>query len=137
MSPASTDSDAPTCRRRARGSLGRVLFARRFCLGSGPAPRNPNLRCPPPSRRSRSQPRLPISLIRPDCSWCTFLKSQRGARPKARVRASLAAEALTELLEGTGLTFQFLNERTVRIFESVVVAPTTQSTETRRADEAC
>jgi iron complex outermembrane receptor protein len=38
--------------------------------------------------------------------------------------------ALTELLDGTGLTFQFLNERTVRIFEPVAVAPTTQSTGT-------
>ena len=41
------------------------------------------------------------------------------------------AATLTELLDGTGLTFQFLNERTVRIFEPVAVAPTTQSTETR------
>jgi iron complex outermembrane recepter protein len=47
-------------------------------------------------------------------------------------RAGLSpAAALTELLDGTGLSFQFLNERTVRIFEPVAIAPTTQSTETR------
>src|SRR5262245_59392639 len=35
----------------------------------------------------------------------------RGARA-----ARSAADALTELLDGTGLKFEFLNERTVRIF---------------------
>ena len=53
-------------------------------------------------------------------------------RTSPGARAALApAAALTELLEGTGLTFQYLNERTVRIFEPVGVTPTTQSTETR------
>jgi len=34
-----------------------------------------------------------------------------------------AADALTEMLEGTGLEFQFLNPKSVRIFEPAVVAP--------------
>ena len=54
------------------------------------------------------------------------------ARASKGARAGLSlADALTELLDGTGLTFQFLNERTVRIFEPVAVPPTAQSTETR------
>ena len=53
------------------------------------------------------------------------------ARASKGARAGLsAADALTELLDGTGLTFQFVNARTVRSFESVAVAPTTQSTRT-------
>jgi outer membrane receptor protein involved in Fe transport len=53
-------------------------------------------------------------------------------RTSKGARAGLSpAATLTELLDGTGLSFQFLNERTVRIFEPVAVAPTTQSTETR------
>ena len=53
-------------------------------------------------------------------------------RTSKGARAGLSpAAALTELLDGTGLTFQFLNERTVRIFEPIAVAPTTWSTETR------
>ena len=40
-------------------------------------------------------------------------------------RSGLAApEALRELLAGTGLRFEFLNERTVRIFPAPVVVPT-------------
>jgi iron complex outermembrane recepter protein len=47
------------------------------------------------------------------------------ARASKGARAGLsAADALTELLDGTGLSFQFLNARTVRIFESAAVAPT-------------
>jgi hypothetical protein len=39
-------------------------------------------------------------------------------------RAGISAPAaLTELLEGTGLSYQFLNERTVRIFASPVATP--------------
>jgi iron complex outermembrane receptor protein len=54
------------------------------------------------------------------------------ARASKGARAGLsAADALAELLDGTGLSFQFLNERTVQIFEPVAAAPTTQSTETR------
>jgi outer membrane receptor protein involved in Fe transport len=41
-----------------------------------------------------------------------------------------AADALTALLDGTGLSFQFINARTVRIFESPAVAPTAPSTGT-------
>jgi outer membrane receptor protein involved in Fe transport len=41
-----------------------------------------------------------------------------------------ATEALTQLLEGTGLSFQFLNTRTVRIYESTAVAPASQSSAT-------
>jgi len=51
-------------------------------------------------------------------------------RASKGARAGLSAkEALTQLLDGTGLLFEFLNARTVRIFESVAAAP--QSTETR------
>ena len=45
------------------------------------------------------------------------------ARASKGAHAGLsAAAALTELLDGTGLSFQFVNARTVRIFESVEVA---------------
>jgi|GEM_PF-115289 len=50
------------------------------------------------------------------------------ARASKGAHAGLsAADALTELLDGTGLSFQFVNARTVRIFESVAVAPAAQS----------
>jgi iron complex outermembrane receptor protein len=53
------------------------------------------------------------------------------ARASKGAHAGLsAAEALTELLDGTGLSFQFVNARTVRIFESPSVAQTAQSTGT-------
>jgi iron complex outermembrane recepter protein len=55
------------------------------------------------------------------------------ARASKGAHAGLsAADALTELLDGTGLSFQFVNARTVRIFESVAVAPTAQSTGAER-----
>jgi iron complex outermembrane receptor protein len=38
-----------------------------------------------------------------------------------------AAEALAKLLDGTGLGFEFINARTVRIFESAPIKPTAQS----------
>ncbi len=61
-----------------------------------------------------------------------YVSQIAAGRTSKGARAGLSpAAALTELLDGTGLTFQFLNERTVRIFEPVAVAPTTQSTETR------
>ena len=44
-----------------------------------------------------------------------------------------APAALTELLEGTGLSFQFLNERTVRIFSSPTATPAAESTVTAAA----
>ena len=51
------------------------------------------------------------------------------ARASKGAHAGLsAADALTELLDGTGLSFQFVNARTVRIFESVTIAPTVPST---------
>lgn len=44
-------------------------------------------------------------------------------------RAGLSAPAaLTELLEGSGLNFQFLNDRTVRIFASPTANPAAEST---------
>jgi iron complex outermembrane receptor protein len=46
------------------------------------------------------------------------------ARVSKGARAGLApAEALPALLEGTGLGFEFLNARTIRIFESTTAAP--------------
>ena len=46
------------------------------------------------------------------------------ARASRGARAGLAStEALPALLEGTGLSFEFLNARTVRIFESTATAP--------------
>jgi iron complex outermembrane receptor protein len=54
------------------------------------------------------------------------------ARVSHGARAGLsAADALTALLEGTGLSFQFLNARTVRIFEAVAAAPTAPQTGTK------
>ena len=38
-----------------------------------------------------------------------------------------AAEALAKILDGTGLGFEFINARTVRIFESAPIKPTAQS----------
>jgi len=59
-----------------------------------------------------------------------YVSQIAAGRTSKGARAGLSRdEALTQLLEGTGLAFQFLNVRTVRIFESVAVAPTTQSTE--------
>jgi iron complex outermembrane recepter protein len=49
-------------------------------------------------------------------------------------RAGISAPAaLTELLEGTGLSYQFLNERTVRIFPSPIATPAVESTATATA----
>ena len=54
------------------------------------------------------------------------------ARTSKGAPAGIApTEALTRLLDGTGLRFEFLNPRTVRILESQSVAPTTAT----RADE--
>jgi iron complex outermembrane recepter protein len=51
-------------------------------------------------------------------SQVTRLQASKGSR------AGLSAPAaLTELLEGTGLSFQFLNERTVRIFPTPPATP--------------
>ena len=67
-----------------------------------------------------------------------YVSQIAAGRTSKGARAGLSpTAALTELLDGTGLTFQFLNERTVRIFEPVAVAPTTQYDRHRRADEAC
>src|SRR5208283_3111912 len=53
------------------------------------------------------------------------------ARASKGAHAGLsAADALTELLEGTGLSFQFVNARTVRIFETPAVAAPAHSTGT-------
>ena len=41
-----------------------------------------------------------------------------------------AAAALTEILRGTGLNFQFLNPKTVRIYEPAAVAPAVQPSAT-------
>lgn len=47
------------------------------------------------------------------------------AQQSKGARAGLtASEALTQLLDGTGLTFEFLNGRTVRIFPAPAVVPT-------------
>ena len=44
-------------------------------------------------------------------------------------------EALTKLLDGTGLRFEFLNARTVRIYELAAVAPSPQSSTSKPAHE--
>jgi outer membrane receptor protein involved in Fe transport len=47
------------------------------------------------------------------------------AQQSKGARAGLpVAEALTQLLDGTGLTFEFLNARTVRIFPAATIVPT-------------
>ena len=52
------------------------------------------------------------------------------ARASQGARAGIpAADALTELLAGTGLSFQFLNDRTVRIFEAEPNGPAAGSTD--------
>ena len=43
---------------------------------------------------------------------------------------SSATDALTLLLQGTGLNFQFLNPKTIRIYEPAAVAPAAQSSAT-------
>ncbi len=49
-------------------------------------------------------------------------------RTSKGARAGLSPkEALAHLLEGTGLSFEFLNARTVRIYESAAVAPAAHS----------
>ena len=54
-----------------------------------------------------------------------YVSQVAAGRTSKGARAGLSpAAALTELLDGTGLSFQFLNTRTVRIFESIVVPPT-------------
>jgi outer membrane receptor protein involved in Fe transport len=56
-------------------------------------------------------------------SQVTRLQASKGSR------AGLSAPAaLTELLEGTGLSFQLLNDRTVRIFASPIATPAVEST---------
>lgn len=55
-------------------------------------------------------------------SQVTHLQGSKGSRAGISPPA-----ALTELLEGTGLSFQFLNERTVRIFASPTATPAAES----------
>jgi iron complex outermembrane recepter protein len=56
------------------------------------------------------------------------LASQRQSRGIAQGLS--ATDALTEMLQGTGLNFQFLNPRTVRIYEPAAVAPAVQTSAT-------
>jgi len=51
----------------------------------------------------------------------TIAESQQSKGARAGLTAS---EALAQLLNGTGLTFEFLNARTVRVFPAVSVVPT-------------
>jgi iron complex outermembrane recepter protein len=51
----------------------------------------------------------------------------RARTSKGAPAGLVPTDALTQLLDGTGLRFEFMNARTVRIFEPVAVAPTTQS----------
>jgi iron complex outermembrane recepter protein len=51
----------------------------------------------------------------------TIAEAQQSKGARAGLTAS---EALTQLLEGTGLRFEFLNARTVRIFPAPTVVPT-------------
>jgi iron complex outermembrane recepter protein len=54
-----------------------------------------------------------------------YLSGIAEAQHSRGARAGLTASAaLTQLLEGTGLTFEFLNARTVRIFPAPVTVPT-------------
>jgi hypothetical protein len=129
VSLAWTDSDgttsgvAPAGRRAACCLLGIVL-----AFWTGTAESDPSL--------STAIAPLPLAAALADFAHQTGLQlvyvSQIAAgRTSKGARAGLSAtEALTQLLEGTGLHFEFLNARTVRIFESVAVAPTTQSTGT-------
>jgi outer membrane receptor protein involved in Fe transport len=51
----------------------------------------------------------------------TIAETQQSKGARAGLTAS---EALTQLLDGTGLAFEFLNDRTVRIFPAPTVVPT-------------
>ena len=51
----------------------------------------------------------------------TIAETQQSKGARAGLTAS---EALAQLLEGTGLAFEFLNARTVRIFPAPTVVPT-------------
>src|SRR5215472_6650198 len=51
----------------------------------------------------------------------TIAEAQQSKGARAGLTAS---DALTQLLDGTGLAFEFLNARTVRIFPAPVVVPT-------------
>ncbi|MBV8146215.1 MAG: STN domain-containing protein, partial [Gammaproteobacteria bacterium] len=54
-----------------------------------------------------------------------YLSGIAEAQHSKGARAGLTASAaLTQLLDGTGLTFEFLNARTVRIFPASVTVPT-------------
>src|SRR5215472_7517413 len=54
-----------------------------------------------------------------------YLSGIAEAQHSRGARAGLTASAaITQLLEGTGLTFEFLNARTVRIFPASVTVPT-------------
>jgi outer membrane cobalamin receptor len=60
-----------------------------------------------------------------------YVSSVADTRQSKGARAGLAArEALTQLLEGTGLTFEFLNARTVRIFAAPTTVPTLTTSST-------
>ena len=51
----------------------------------------------------------------------TIAEAQQSKGARAGLTTS---EALTQLLDGTGLAFEFLNDRTVRIFPAATVVPT-------------
>ncbi len=78
----------------------------------------------------------PLSAALADFAHQTGLQlvyvSQIAARltSKGARAGTSATEALTQLLEGTGLRFEFLNARTVRIYESDAVAPAALSSVT-------
>jgi iron complex outermembrane recepter protein len=60
-----------------------------------------------------------------------YVSSVAETQQSKGARAGLAArEALTQLLEGTGLTFEFLNARTVRIFAAPTTVPTLTTSST-------
>jgi outer membrane receptor protein involved in Fe transport len=52
-----------------------------------------------------------------------------GRTSKGALAGLSPKEALRQLLDGTGLSFEFLNPRTVRIYEAAAVAPAAQSNE--------
>src|ERR1700757_2275171 len=54
-----------------------------------------------------------------------YVSSVAETQQSKGARAGLTAgAALTQLLDGTGLTFEFINARTVRIFPAATVVPT-------------
>jgi iron complex outermembrane receptor protein len=116
-------SAAPADQWLACGLLGMLLS-----VWSGPALSAAELSAPIPSQ--------PLAQALVEFAHQTGLhllyESKLAAQRQSHEAAAglSAADALTEMLRGTGLNFQFLNPKTVRIYEPAAVAPAAQPSAT-------